>query len=990
MKYNPGFWDETTLQREFVVRRDQLAHIVAALTRRESNNPRRHVLLVGQRGMGKTMLARAAAHRIRNESAATHLVAALPEEIFEVTTLGELWLELLFHIGHGNQEHWASEAYARLRYHPDFDSAGSAAFEALMTGASHGGRQLVIIIENVDAFLDTQLAERDRSLLLNILETDHRISTLATSCSSPDDIAGFTQRLIRTFDVVELPRLGAAECQALVSAITSRQLTSRQVRPLEIVTGGNPRLLRILASFDRNKSFRQLMSDLTYLIDEHTSYFKHNLEALPLYERKVFVALANIWRPATLTELARTARIDIRRASVFTSRLLSRGLITRSTEGRGKRYEIAERLYNIYYLMRRSGRSADRVRAIVDFMLGFYQPDEAIASVSREACTATVDERDTYFAVAQHILRYVTPAQRPSVIRAIDPRFLRLSGVPSSLAEMLRISNAKRGTKSIHHVRSRDESDLLQQAMSASASDPLFEQTLRTRINREPKNVTARLAFAIFLHLKQEHPAEALEQYDIISGLLGSDHTSLLDTLKAMAYVELGRMEEAAAASQRATHDTSADAQSWYVAAVVRERLGDFHNAERALVHALELEPSRPDLWHRLADLRAFRLDNYVDAERAVRRSIELKSDDAVTWCDLGHIQCHSQSPNVAIRTIRHAINLDPAYIRAYRLLASIYREDLGDKGGAIGVLRDCAHRNPNLAIAWAELGRALAEIDLGEAEGALRHAIELDSKSADAWHNLGHVLIDSCRNTEAEEAFRTATQLQSKDSGAWYHIGKIREAAGDYGGAEEAYLEAVRTNPASVARAGLIALAIRRDAEDLASALTARILSEESSAAHLFSVSRALARYSDSKVQEIALRFARQAFVNDPKNATYALLLSNLLVSARDPASALAVLPVVLGNPETVSAKKAEVIDLLIRLAASESTSRLADLVDAAEESSEQLEPFVVALRSLRGLDIRAPEEIRLIADDVVTRIQTLRTAATSSARSVEIERKE
>ena len=92
------------------------------------------------------------------------------------------------------------------------------------------------------------------------------------------------------------------------SAITQEDLSEGRVRPIEILTGGNPRLLSIIANFAAKRSFRELMLDLTQLIDEHTEYFKSHLDALPALERKVFVCLADLWDPVGARVVAKAAQ----------------------------------------------------------------------------------------------------------------------------------------------------------------------------------------------------------------------------------------------------------------------------------------------------------------------------------------------------------------------------------------------------------------------------------------------------------------------------------------------------------------------------------------------------------------------------------------------------------------------------------------------------------------------------------------------------------
>ena len=121
------------------------------------------------------------------------------------------------------------------------------------------------------------------------------------------------------------------------------------------------------------------MENLIGLVDEHTEYFKSHLDNLPPLERKVFVALADLWRPATAREIAESSRIDVNKASANLQRLISKGaVIVTDQKGRKKYYQIAERMYNIYHLMRRRGEPSDRVRAVVDFMVHFYADEDLV------------------------------------------------------------------------------------------------------------------------------------------------------------------------------------------------------------------------------------------------------------------------------------------------------------------------------------------------------------------------------------------------------------------------------------------------------------------------------------------------------------------------------------------------------------------------------------------------------------------------------------
>ena len=141
------------------------------------------------------------------------------------------------------------------------------------------------------------------------------------------------------------------------------------VRRLQILTGGSPRLLAIVARFGAARSFRTLLSDLLDLVDEHTAYFKSHVESLPAQERRVYLALAELWKPAMAREVANRARMETSKCSAQLRRLMGRGVVSDAGgTDRRRQYYVSERLYNICFLLRRSRGMDSLVAALVKFV----------------------------------------------------------------------------------------------------------------------------------------------------------------------------------------------------------------------------------------------------------------------------------------------------------------------------------------------------------------------------------------------------------------------------------------------------------------------------------------------------------------------------------------------------------------------------------------------------------------------------------------------
>ena len=379
-KYNPGFASDAELMQSFCVRTAEFEYIVETLREcTEHSNP--HLLVIGPRGSGKTtLLLRAVAEVRRDEELASRLFPVVfAEESYRVSTCGEFWLECLAHLA--DQAPADAEgpdlrrSWEHLRTERDDRILAQRCLAAVVGFAERLGKRLVLVVENIN-MLFADMADADAGWRLrHTLQTEPGIVLLASATSRFDQIDNPDQALYEQFAVRTLRPLGSAECARLWETVSGRPPEPGAIRPLEILTGGSPRLLAIVARFGAGRSFRELMDDLLNLVDEHTEYFKSHLESFPAQERRVYLALAELWRPATTREIAEGARIDTNKCSAFLKRLVNRGAVAVSGgTPRRKRYYLTERMYNIYFLLRHRRGKDTVVEALIQFMAAFYGP----------------------------------------------------------------------------------------------------------------------------------------------------------------------------------------------------------------------------------------------------------------------------------------------------------------------------------------------------------------------------------------------------------------------------------------------------------------------------------------------------------------------------------------------------------------------------------------------------------------------------------------
>ena len=436
-KYNPGYLTDDDLVASFCVRTRELKLIVEILSEcTGSSNP--HQVVIGPRGSGKTSLLLRIAAELRRDSALSSrfFPIVFAEESYEVATAGEFWLECLSCLAAQAPRresdpdlHGMVGELRTIRHDP---TLGERCLGALQHFADREGKRLVLMVENLNMML-RDMADPDAGWRLrHTLQTEPRIVMLASATSRFDEIDNPKHALYDQFQVRMLRPLDTNECAVLWESMSGRCPVPETIRSLQILTGGSPRLLAIVARFGAGRSFRELMADLLDLVDDHTEYFKSHIESLPPQERRVYLALADLWKPATTREIADRSRLETSKCSAHLGRLIERGVV--QVEGgtaRRKQYYLTERLYNIYYLLRRSQGASGLVEALIQFMASYYSPSELrdfSTRVARDALSADPETQPLHRAALESLMALPELAGYREVLLAM---------IPLDLAEVL-------------------------------------------------------------------------------------------------------------------------------------------------------------------------------------------------------------------------------------------------------------------------------------------------------------------------------------------------------------------------------------------------------------------------------------------------------------------------------------------------------------------------------------------------------------------------
>lgn len=426
MKYNPAFLTDEELLNSFAVRQTDF-DIIMRIIRENTTNVNQHVLVIGPRGIGKTTLLLRIGLEARTAEDLKHkwypLVFA--EESYSICSVGEFWLETLFHVAQQTGDKKWEEIIKELNNEKDDKRLGERALAKLMDFSDSRGKRLLLIVENFNMLFDGQISDQDAWALRHTLINEPRIMLLASATSRMDQVDNSGSAMYELFKQHDLKPLEKDECIAVWEAVTGQLLKDDRIRPIQILTGGNPRLLSIISSFGSKLSFQDLMGDLLNLVDDNTEYFKSHLDNLPPIERKAYLALAELWDPSPAKDIARLARLDVNKTSSLMARLVNRGAVKVSEQSkRTKLYQTTERMYNIYYLMRKRGAPSERVKAVVNFMVSFYGHDELMdvtRSIAEEACDLAPELCRDHFVAYDAILKKLSSEEIKSQLLTSAP-----------------------------------------------------------------------------------------------------------------------------------------------------------------------------------------------------------------------------------------------------------------------------------------------------------------------------------------------------------------------------------------------------------------------------------------------------------------------------------------------------------------------------------------------------------------------------------------
>ncbi|UCV29712.1 AAA family ATPase [Ferribacterium limneticum] len=858
-KYNPHLWSAEQLRAIFVTRQNELADLRRALRTTPADTVGQHVLLVGARGMGKSTLMQRLALAVEDEADLHRawLPLRFPEEQYTVSTVGQFWANVLDSLidalERQGQATAALDATAqRIEALPAAEQA-AACLEAINHCADERGQRLLLLVDNTDLLLHN-IGRDAHWALRETLQSNSRLLWVGGSYQSLEADSDYHDAFLDFFHTVELRPLRLPEMKQALLALAAtfggdaakqamqRQLAAHPERlpTLRQLSGGNPRTTVMLYELFANGQKSDVRGDLEALLDSMTPLYKARMDSLADLPRKLLAHILEHWAPISLGQLAETSQVVNTSISPQLKRLELDGLIqkTRLHGTTRSGYQVAERFFNIWYLMRFSPRrQRARLSWLVEFMRLWFSSDELcglaqqrMGGIHGRLRCAYNWEYDRALADAlppeareRHALRWALLKQlkesraQLSEIFELDGEdgdfrdaadYLQRATLLSSLLrrcphavsedEKTRWVGAVLGSLNLG-LEEKEQIAKVAESLSNLQYEELLKvsseesQNLEKELGGEAAQVlrSAVLTYDFFpdvpdSHLAYEQIRSCFCQYPealrFACNLLCDKHEDEW-CLKTLELAQLVLPQDAQIAYQRA----------W----LLHQRLGRYDDAESAYRQAIAFDGSDPYFWDGFGDLLGDCLGRYDEAEAAYRQAIALDGKFAFAWISLGELlKDHLDRLDEAEAAYRQAIALDDKSAFAWICLGYLLQKYPARYDEAEAAYRQAIALDGKFAFAWISLGELLKDhLDrLDEAEAAYRQAIALDDKSAFTWICLGNLLQEyPGRYDEAEVAYRQAIALDNQPAFVWGSLGNLlQKYSSRYDEAETAFRQAI------------------------------------------------------------------------------------------------------------------------------------------------------------------------------------------------------
>lgn len=376
--YNTGEKSRKQIDEEFV-RQAEFQMIMEDIRTSTMEFPEQEYLIIGEKGMGKTMLLTKLKYEIEKDAELKDwlIPVSFPEELNGATDLFDLWVQVAEYLeAYTQRTSFKGLSDAMIAKNGDEEQAFFLLNEALKTHQ----KKIILLIDNFGTFLD-ELGEKEDHRLREILITNTNIRIVATHSHTIQDVHRYDKAFYEHFIEIKLKGLSREETERLMLKLGKIYGGEKEIEKiienepyrietLRHLTGGNIRKLAMLFNIlltDKNQDF---LGDLIQILDDITPRNIGKITQLKKNQKKIINYIALQWDAVRTAEIAKALRMKSNEVSAQLNYLAENQWIVTKGNGRKKLYQLRDRFFNIWYLMR---YGTAKHRNQLKWLMGFYK-----------------------------------------------------------------------------------------------------------------------------------------------------------------------------------------------------------------------------------------------------------------------------------------------------------------------------------------------------------------------------------------------------------------------------------------------------------------------------------------------------------------------------------------------------------------------------------------------------------------------------------------
>jgi len=216
--------------------------------------------------------------------------------------------------------------------------------------------------------------EKEAHRLRKILQTSSDLRIFAASSVVLEAFYDYSHPFYEFFKVEHLDSLDSASTRELLIKLGKfykhgdvQEIVLNQkgrVEALRRLTGGVIRTIILLFEIFVDNEDGNAFQDLETVLDRVTPLYKHRMDDLPAPQQEIVESIALSWDAISVKEIAERTRMESKVISANLNQLVKNDLIHKiRTNTKNNLYQISERFFNIWYLMRH-GRNDDKSKVI--------------------------------------------------------------------------------------------------------------------------------------------------------------------------------------------------------------------------------------------------------------------------------------------------------------------------------------------------------------------------------------------------------------------------------------------------------------------------------------------------------------------------------------------------------------------------------------------------------------------------------------------------